>query len=453
MSNEELFDKYLSDTLTASEEEALYDLLKNEEHGQQFVEYSLEMFTNTKTADDLLKGNTSKERKELIRQHQEAIPFIKYLSVAASVAAIVVLSIWLTRPAPVDNTEISRVGEKANVIHGGTFQLGDSIKTDKPTHFEFMDGSKIKLSGEVVVQNEKLIFLKSGTININAVPQGSEKLTVQTDNAKASVLGTSFTLHKDAEATSLEVSEGKVLFEHNGTEQSFSGGEAAITFKGKIVSSGKGLDHAQHLVYKQILTSDSSLKMFTPMENTDPLKSFGFPPTSGQLLMGKFVNGRTPFTRALKNGILEIKGSENFDLKMPCTFGAWINLASFENYPPILTKGDNAWRLQMNVNGKRVHFGFGDNKQFINSKKFNELDKWYFLTVVCSRESVKIYINAELENEKSISSYNFLNDSTIMIGGNKTVPDRNFSGRIGNVFILQRELSESEVKSLYSWGK
>ena len=451
MTNEELFDKYLSDTLTVSEEQELYDLLQNKEQGRQLVEYSLEMFTNIKTADDILKGNTSKERTELIQKYKEAIPFSKYLIIATLIAAVITISIWLSHPTPVNSIEVSRVGEKANVIHGGSFQIGDNIKTEKPTHFEFMDGSKIKLTGEVLIKNEKLIYLKSGSITVNAVPQGIEKLKVQTDKAIASVLGTSFTLQKIASVTSLEVSAGKVFFEYAGVEENISTGFGAICHQGKIISSSKGLKHAKYLVYKSMLRSDSSLKMYTPMENADPLKSIGFPPGSGQLVSGKFVNGRNPFTRALKDGVLEIKGSEKFDLTMPCTFGVWINIANFENYPPILTKGDNAWRVQMNVNGKRVNFGFGDGKQFLNSKKFNALNKWYFLTIVCTEDRAKIYINAELENEKEIDSYNFTNDSTIMIGGNKNLPEQNFNGKIADVFILQRALSSEEVKSLYFW--
>lgn len=449
MSNEELFDKYLSDTLTSHEEEELYGLLKDGGIGQQLVEYSLETFANVKTADDLLKGNTSQEKSELLKQHQESAPFLKYLTIAASIAAMLFAGFWVSRPQSIENTEISKVGEKVNIVHGGKFRLGDSIKTTKPTHFELMDGSKIKLFGEVIVQSEKLLYLKSGYININAVPQADGQLVVKTDNAEAAVLGTSFTLRKLEESTALEVSEGKVKFKHNEESIVLTGGFAAITYNGEIFSSKKGLLHVNHLIYSSILTSDSSLKLFTPMENTDPLKAYGFPPTSCKLVSGNFVKGRNPFTRALKNGILEILGSETFSLKMPCSIGVWVNIGEFENYPSILTKGDDAWRVQMNVNGKRFHVGFGDNKQFINSKKFIELNKWYFLTFVATKNNVKVYVNGALEDEKEIDSYNFENESTIMIGGNKIVPDRNFNGLIGNTFILQRELSRFEVKSLY----
>lgn len=453
MSNEELFDKYLSDTLSANEEQELYDLLKNEEMGQQLVEYSLEIFTNVKTADDLLKGNTSKERSELVKEYQEPIPLLKYAIMVFSAAAVMAVAFWVSRPVSIKNAEISKVGEKANIVHGGKFRLGDSIKTTKPTHFEFMDGSKIKLYGEVLVQNEKQIYLKSGYININAVPQKNGRLIVKTKEAQAAVLGTSFTLSKFEEETALEVSEGKVEFTHNGQSQVFGSGFAAITNNGKIISSAKGLQHVNHLIYSSMLTSDSTLKLYTPLENTDPLKAIGFPPTSCKLVSGSFIKGRKPFTRALKNGTLEIEGSENFNLQMPCSIGVWVNISEFENYPPILTKGDNAWRVQMNVNGKRFHIGFGDNKQFINSKKFIEQNKWYFLTFVALDDAVKVYVNGELENEKAIDSYNFKNDSTIMLGGNKTVPDRNFTGLIGNSFILQRALSEDEVMGLYQTGK
>lgn len=453
MNNEELFDKYLSDTLTDHEEGELHSLLKDDAIGQQLVEYSLEIFTNVKTADDLLKGNTSKEKSELLKQYQEPIPLFKYITVVISVAAMLVVGLWLSRPINVENTEISKVGEKANIVHGGKFRLGDTIKTSKPTHFEFMDGSKIKLFGEVVVQNEKLIYLKSGYIDVNAVPQENGKLIIKTDNAQAAVLGSSFTLRKVDDATALEISEGNVEFSHKGESKVLSRGFAAITYNGKIISSQKGLTHANHIIYSSMLTSDSSLKLYSPLENTDPLKVIGFPPKSCKLVSGSFVKGRNTFTRALKNGVLEMQNSESFDMKIPCSIGVWINISEFESYLPIFTKGNNAWRVQTNVNGKRFNIGFGDSGQFINSKKFVDLNKWYFLTFVSSEKSVMVYVDGELENEKPINSYNFKNDSTIMIGGNKTDPDRSFKGLIGNVFILQRALSASEVKRLYGKGK
>ncbi|MCM8528070.1 MAG: FecR domain-containing protein [Lentisphaeraceae bacterium] len=449
MNNEDLFDKYLSDTLTATEEQELYDLLKDDEISQQLVEYSLEIFTNVKTANDLLKGNTSKERSELVKKHQEPIPFIKYIIMASSAAALLLLGLWISRPVSIEDAEISKIGEKANIVHGGKFRPGDSIKTNKPTHFEFMDGSKIKLFGEVTVHSDKLIYLKSGTININAVPQENGPLVVKTDNASAEVVGTSFTVRRLEKETALEVSEGKVKFSHEGVSEEFSSGIAVVTHKGQLVSSRKGLKHVNLKIYSQTLVSDPALKLYTPMENTDPLKVHGLYTAPSKLVSGTLVKGKNEFTRALKNGILEIEGSENFELSMPCSFGVWVNINEFENYPPILTKGDNAWRVQMNVNGKRFHIGFGDNKQFINSKKFVEADKWYFLTFVATKDKVKIYVNGELENEKEIDSHNFKNDSTIMIGGNKTVPQRNFSGLIGSTFILQRELSESEISDLF----
>ena len=450
--SEELFDKYLSDTLTANEEEQLHDLLQDETYGQALVEYALEMYTNTRTANDLLNGNTSKERKELIKQHQEPIPLARYLMMATGVAAAVIFSLWVLKPVKKDKAEVSRIGEKANIIHGGKFRVGDSIKTSKLTHFEFMDGSKIKLSGEVSVISEKKIHLKSGKISVNAVKQQGEELVILTDDASVSVLGTSFTVTKEAPSTSVEVSEGKVRFTHKDDSIELPGGFGAETFKGKIVSSAKGLNHVKHLIYKSLLLSDPTLKMFSPMENTHPLQVLGLN-TESKPVSGKLVNGRNSFTRALQSGAMEIPGTESFNLDMPCTIGAWVTIGEFENYPPILTKGDNAWRVQMNVNGKRFHVGFGANKQFINSKKFIEAGKWYFVTFVGEVGHVKVYVNGALENEKEIDSYNFKNDSTIMIGGNKTVPHRNFNGLIGDTFILQRALSSSEVKKVYEQGK
>jgi len=388
-----------------------------------------------------------------IKDNKESAPLLKYLSITAFFIAVIILGFWLTRPLTKTKIEISRVGEKANVIHGGKLRIGDSIQTEKVTHFEFIDGSKIKLLGELEVKSAKVIYLKSGEISVNAVPQGDEKLTLITDHAKSAVFGSSFTVKKLIGETILDVSEGKVEFDTGDKKEIVSGGLTAITYKGDIISSTKGVGHVKFLVYKRELTSDSSLKFFAPFENQDPLKIIAYPGKSLSFISGKFVNGRKPFVRALENGTLEIKGSESFNLNMPCTVGAWVKVSEFKNYPSILTKGNNAWRIQMNINGKRIHCGFGNKDQFINGKKFVELNQWIFITFVGTGNKVKVYVNGELENEQVIDAYNLNNDSAIMIGGNKIVPEQSFSGQIGNTFILEREMSHSEVKSIYDWYK
>ena len=74
-----------------------------------------------------------------IKDNKESAPLLKYLSIIAFFIAVIILGFWLTRPLTKTKIEISRVGEKANVIHGGKLRIGDSIQTEKVTHFEFIE--------------------------------------------------------------------------------------------------------------------------------------------------------------------------------------------------------------------------------------------------------------------------------------------------------------------------
>ncbi|MCM8538301.1 MAG: FecR domain-containing protein [Lentisphaeraceae bacterium] len=434
--SEDLFDKYLNNSLSESEEQELHDLLQDDQVGAEFVDYCLEMHANTQVASDLLEGKTSQSRL-----NPKPIQFKKYLPKLITIAAALILVFWISQPTQNES-------QLTNKSSSNTLTPGMKIATKKYAPYKLDDGSKIEILGDAEVRSNKEIFLKSGIVLVTAQKQINGQLKVITEDATATVIGTQFTVRKLTHGTSLEVSEGTVEFTHKGKKETLTMGEAAIANSGNIFKSKKGLNYLRYKLYADAIRQDKSLKFFMNMETENPLGIQGFKEGIAELVDGHFVDGRTPYTKALK-GVINIGNSIGFDLKLPATYGAWVSISEPSPGGTILSKGDNSLRLQLGIEGLHLHAGFGRNMNAIDGHSEMQLNKWHFVTFSSDGDKARLYINGFLDSERKIFASRFNNEFPIMIGKNAQVLERVFNGLISEPFILQRALSASEVRQLY----
>ncbi|MCM8529628.1 MAG: FecR domain-containing protein [Lentisphaeraceae bacterium] len=438
--SEDLFDKYLNNSLSESEEKQLHDLLQDDQAGAEFVDYCLEMHASAQVASDLLEGKTSQSRLDT-----KTISFHKHLPKVLALAAALILVLWVSRPKPVEPTLTKNRSLESN---SNLLTSGMKITTEKYAPYKLDDGSKIEILGNAKVRSNKEIFLKSGIVIVTAQKQINGQLKVVTEDATATVVGTQFTVRKLNYGTSLEVSEGTVAFTHKDKQETLTEGEAAIASSGKIIKSKKGLNYLRYKLYTDSIRQDKSLKFFMNMEKEKLLEVQGFTKGRAELTDGHFVDGRTPFTKALK-GVIRINNSVDFNLSLPATYGAWISMSEASPMGAILTKGDTSFRLQLCNEGQRLHAGFGRSMNAIDGDSYMPLKKWHFVTFSSDGDKARLYINGQLESERKIFASRFKNEFPIMIGTNAQVPERIFTGLISEPFIIQRALSATEIRQLY----
>lgn len=89
----------------------------------------------------------------------------------------------------------------------------------------------------------------------------------------------------------------------------------------------------------------------------------------------------------------------------------------------------------------------------IYSSRIVTLNKWYHLTCVYDGTQIKVYINGRLEGSGAQSGNLLDNSDAVTIGTHGTSPgNRRFSGKIDEVSLWSRALSENEVQALYARG-
>ncbi|MCM8530089.1 MAG: FecR domain-containing protein [Lentisphaeraceae bacterium] len=429
-----LIEKYLSNNLNTVDEQSFLTVLAEEENGKRLVEYLL---------------NYSD-----IRPVSKNVSVKIAASILGATAFVTLLIFWASMADKYsEDVSISKLDPGISQIHGGRFKVGDKVRVDSWTNFEFIDGSRIKLDGELEVISKDLIFLKSGKVRMEVAPHDGKQLTLKTSDAEVQVTGTAFELEKSPHRTAVAVSDGEVRFLYDGKVKRVPKGLAAITTNGKILTSSLGINHLKYRIYNQALQNHESMRFYMPFDRQSPLSIFGEGMSTAELKRGRLVKGRTPFTQAIRNGVVDLKGSSIFELSTPFSCMAWIKLKDYIAYAPILTKGVRSWRFQLDVEGDKLHMGYGGSSSYINGVQSLSKNEWVHVAFVGDLSSVKLYVNGKLESRKKNPSYNLNESANIQIGGNADANFRKFKGLISEVALFERSLSDQEIESLYEKAK
>ncbi|MCM8536221.1 MAG: FecR domain-containing protein [Lentisphaeraceae bacterium] len=429
-----LIDKYLNKTLSSEDEQRFLGVLGEAENGKRLVEYLL----NYSDIRPVSKGVSVKIA----------------LSVVGTVAFISLLIFWAGMADKYsEEVSISKLDPGISQIHGGLFKVGDKVRVKSWTNFEFLDGSRIKLNGELEVISKELIFLKSGKVRMEVAPDDGKQLVLKTSDAQVHVTGTAFELEKSPYRTAVAVADGEVHFLYDGKKKKLTKGLSAITANGKILTSTLGTNHLKYRIYNQALQNHESMRFYLPFDSQSPLSIFGEGMSTAELKRGRLVKGRTPFTQAVRNGMIDLQKSADFKLNTPFSCMAWIKLKDYIAYAPILTKGVRSWRFQLDVEGDKIHMGYGGSSSYINGVQPLPKNQWIHVAFVADLGSVKLFVNGKLESRKKNPSYNLNEAANIQIGGNADANFRKFRGLISEVALFERSLTDKEVRSIYQKAK
>ena len=140
------------------------------------------------------------------------------------------------------------------------------------------------------------------------------------------------------------------------------------------------------------------------------------------------------------------------------TVAVWIKVREFnQTWQPIVTKGDNAWRLQRQRDTGMVTFCLNadaaaerDDQKVVSlvSKRKVDDGKWHHVVGVSDAHRAALYLDGELEDSADAMPI-AQNGAAVMIGCNQVARDRKFNGWIDDVRLYGYGLSEAEVKALY----
>ncbi|WP_299456511.1 choice-of-anchor D domain-containing protein [uncultured Microscilla sp.] len=192
----------------------------------------------------------------------------------------------------------------------------------------------------------------------------------------------------------------------------------------------------------------------------------------------KDANGNTPITEAgaayafqnnaTFNGGLSFDGLDdhiilsneaNFDFTDELTMECWVRLdnpLTTGEAKGIITKGDDAWELNLKEDGGSARASFlyqGGELTASGSVDFND-GKWHHIAVVFDGrptliKNLRLYIDGTLDNSVNLSSNITTNDDPVWIGGNIDKGSAYLNGAISNVKIWKIIRSDTEINTFH----
>lgn len=134
------------------------------------------------------------------------------------------------------------------------------------------------------------------------------------------------------------------------------------------------------------------------------------------------------------------------------TISVWILVNTWnKDWQAIVTKGDNSWRLHRNSNTDFIGFGTTGlgNQDLAGTRSVND-GQWHHVVAVYDGAKKSIYIDGTLDASVATTGTVSANNYPVRIGENAQATGRYFDGRIDEVALFNRALSEAEITGLYT---
>ena len=159
------------------------------------------------------------------------------------------------------------------------------------------------------------------------------------------------------------------------------------------------------------------------------------------------------------NNYISVANENNFDLTGSMSISAWVKAESVPTiWSPIITKGDNAWRLTISgATGTKPNFSTNGLSE-VDTQSNTDIasdGQWHHITAVYNATAGKkqIYIDGKLDKEtSSVTGSISTNNISVEIGRNGFETTRTFDGIIDDVRVYNYNLSAAQVKLIYNNG-
>ncbi len=149
--------------------------------------------------------------------------------------------------------------------------------------------------------------------------------------------------------------------------------------------------------------------------------------------------------------------SSVFDIRNEITLSAWIKADEFtDGWQPIITKGDDSWRLQSagTDNPGKLEFActgllvpFTQWGNILSNSRVDD-GLWHHIAGTYDGTRISLYVDGVLDATSVASRQILINDYDVLIGGNAEKVDRFFNGLIDDVGVYNYALSPDDIAAL-----
>lgn len=148
---------------------------------------------------------------------------------------------------------------------------------------------------------------------------------------------------------------------------------------------------------------------------------------------------------------IEAPDDASLDITEQISVAAWV-LASSQKTQEIVRKGSNVngetaapYGLSLSATGDII-FALRPNLDFTQVRKAGyPLDEWFSIVGTYDGTTMRLYVNGQLENTEAITGTLNENDLPLLIGTRLGLASDTFDGKIDDVRIYSRVLSEEEI--------
>ena len=471
----------------------LNDLLRDNEENQAFASRYLldtQSLKELLAADEISALSKGRQTKSARPAKLILIPRYTYSSfaIAASIALVGLLAYFWAQRAPIaiiqdeadaifadgaapENGELdSAAYSLVSGLVSIAFRNGVTMTVTAPADFEVIDEFHVRLS--------------KGSVRAMA-PESGHGFIIETPDANIEDLGTEFGVSVDSDSghSEVHVFDGRVDVKNhgqNGAIASLELGESARILDGQvdrnILATPEHFLTPADVSYSRWLKTSNAIR-----QDEDLIFYFGFNEVPGKdrllkdeaaqgasidgLISGaRWVSGRWPGKDAL---LFDAKGdSVAFEIPQELkqlTFAAWVKVDRFDE-PLTAVMNAMAWmpgslHLQISRSGDYMMPGVYKRIERQRSDATIPRGQWTLLVATVDTEMSfsRSYVNGRLSisetlpGEATVAPGPFLlGSSRETIGGERT---RGFRGRMDEVVLWNRVLTEKEIRRLYFRGR
>jgi hypothetical protein len=184
--------------------------------------------------------------------------------------------------------------------------------------------------------------------------------------------------------------------------------------------------------------------------STSPTYLTSSPPTIVQATVTRNYSTEPGTALSFKgSGYLNAGDSTSFNFTGSFTVEGWVKVDSFTtDWQAIITKGDNAWRVQRYGSTNNLDFGTSglSSQDMQGSVNVND-GNWHFVAAVYDGSSKTLYVDGRVDAESAVTGTLGADSSPLYIGENADNTGRTFHGSMDEIRLWKVVRTEQQIRT------
>ncbi len=146
---------------------------------------------------------------------------------------------------------------------------------------------------------------------------------------------------------------------------------------------------------------------------------------------------------------IEVRNEASFDFTIAFSASLWMRTSNFGNaWAQLLGKGDSAWGIERQLKTGSISFTtFTPSSDNLVGPPNLQDGQWHHVAVVYDGSRKLLYVDGQVAAQRNLTAAISTNNVAVRLGFNTEYPTGQYDGRIDDVRIYNRALSQAEVQN------